>query len=92
MGNKEKTPLDAEMMGIILWVPKRSRKLKVLAKLLDEDGNIIKAKTTLRKREIDELRMDFLQNVIGGDDYDEFYGLTEYGMELAENGDPYDLP
>lgn len=76
--------LDAELINIILKIPKDSVRLNVTATLLDEDLTPHKAEMTMSVSDIMDARKDFLDNMEDGDEYDALYGLTDAGREYLE--------
>lgn len=84
-------PVDLEVMNVILKIPKEAVSLEITARIFDEDGTLREVETKLKVSEIMEARQDFLDNVVGGDEYDARYFATEAGREYLKSLDGDDL-
>ena len=73
-----------KQMNIFLPIPTESVCIEVIAKLLDENGKLMKVSTTLSASEIREKCQAFLDNVDFGDDYDGKFVITDKGREYLE--------
>lgn len=83
--------VELDEINIILNIPANAARLDVTAYLFDDDGKSVKVQSVLNAEQIRKCRIDFLENVDGGDDYDARYVLTEAGkkwLEDIERGDP----
>lgn len=68
--------LDTELIHIIVQVPKETVTCGFTAKLL-LNGELKEAHMDMTPEEFRQARQDFLDNVMGGDDYDGVYVLTD---------------
>lgn len=75
--------LDCELMHIIVQVPKDTVSISITAKLL-QDGKLVDAHMSMSAEEFRHARRDFLDNVDGGDDYDNLYALTDEGKAYVD--------
>ena len=75
--------LDCELIHIIVAVPKEAVSCSVTAKLL-LDGKFVDASMDMSAEEFRKARQDFLDNVYGGDAYDDVYTLTEEGKAYVD--------
>lgn len=71
------TPIDTELVNIILKIPKNTAVLSVEATVL-KDGKSQIMKADFSPSDIFDMRMDFLDNVEAGDEYDGVYVLADY--------------
>ena len=55
----------------------------VTAKMI-QNGKLIEAKMDMTPEDFRQLRQDFIDNVEGGDEYDDVYTLTDIGKEIAD--------
>lgn len=83
----KKKPNDVELeeINIILRIPKEAVELKVTASLIDDEGQVMKVSTKHPASVIRKMRRAFLDNVMGGDDYDTRYILTEKGLDYLDS-------
>lgn len=79
----EKEIPDEDFIHIILPVPKDTVTVSVTAKMI-QNGKLIEAKMDMTPEDFRQLRQDFLDNVEGGDEYDDVYTLTDIGKEIAD--------
>lgn len=83
------TPIDTEMVNIILKIPKDTVVLSVEATVLDGEQPPSKQtkimKADFSPSDIFDMRMDFLDNVEAGDEYDAVYVLTDEGRKYVED-------
>lgn len=64
--------------GVIIKIPENTVRLEIIASVMDEDGNVVKAHTTFNPSDVYAARKDFM-DYVGDDDYDAVYMLTEKG-------------
>ena len=79
----EKEIPDEDFIHIILPVPKDTVTVSVTAKMI-QNGKLIEAKMDMTPEDFRQLRQDFIDNVEGGDKYDDVYTLTDIGKEIAD--------
>lgn len=79
----EKEIPDEDFIHIILPVPKDTVTVSVTAKMI-QNGELIEAKMDMTPEDFRQLRQDFLDEVDGGDEYDDVYTLTDIGKEIAD--------
>ena len=56
--------------------------VSVTAKMI-QNGKLIEAKMDMTPEDFRQLRQDFIDNVEGGDEYDDVYTLTDIGKEIV---------
>ena len=76
--------VELEEYNLIIKIPRESIKLEIKAVFLDDNDELATVCKTLKLRDIQEARKDFLENVEDGDDYDARYVLTDEGREWLE--------
>lgn len=77
-------PIDTELVNIILKIPKNTAVLSVEATVL-KDGKSQIMKADFSPSDIFDMRMDFLDNVEAGDEYDAVYVIAdEYAHGQSE--------
>ena len=81
MGKKKTKEVELQEVNIILRIPENAASLEVRASLVNENGKFINVKKKLTVQDIFKARMDFLDYVDGGDDYDAKFVLTDEGLE-----------
>ena len=81
-GKKE---VELQEMNIILRIPENTAALEITAKIIGEDGELLKVAKKLSVQDIFKARQDFLDNVEDGDDYDARYVLTDEGKEYLRS-------
>lgn len=75
-GKMEPQELDCELINIIVKVPKETVACGFTAKIL-MNGELKDAHMEMTPEEFRQARQDFLDNVVGGDDFDKVWVLTE---------------
>ena len=81
------TPIDTELVNIILKIPKDTVVLSVEATVLkDKKSQIMKA--DFSPSDIFDMRMDFLDNVEAGDEYDAVYVVADEYSNGQSEEDP----
>lgn len=76
--------VELDEYNLIIKIPRESVKLEIKAVFLDDNDELATVCKTLKLRDIQEARKDFLENVEDGDDYDARYVLTDEGREWLE--------
>ncbi len=77
--------VQLEEINIVLRIPKEAVELKVTASLIDDEGQVMKVSTKHPASVIRKMRRAFLDNVMGGDEYDARYVLTEKGLDYLNS-------
>lgn len=77
-----KSNIIEDTMGVIMRIPTNAVKLKLKCKVIEKDGREYRAKAVFNKKDISDMRADFLFCVPEGDDYDAVYELTDKGIEM----------
>lgn len=78
MAESMEQELDCELINIIVKVPKNTVACGFTAKIL-MNGELKDAHMEMTPEEFRQARQDFLDNVVGGDDFDKVWVLTEKG-------------
>ena len=79
--SKEPQEIKLEEINVIMKIPKDAAAIDVTARVINDNGKMIKVTKTLKSEDIRKMRQDFLNNVEDGDDYDVRYMITEKGRE-----------
>ena len=75
--NMEPKELNCKLINIIVKVPENTVACKFTAIMITDTGKLQDAEMTMNATEFRQARQDFLDNVMGGDDYDGVYVLTD---------------
>lgn len=83
--NNDTKEILLEEINIILKIPKGAVKLTINATIMNENGELEKVVRDLSLTDIQDARTAFLNNVDGGDDYDQEWVLTDKAKKMLDD-------